>query len=106
MVGGRLVVRDVRERSRVESGTALFELDQSDFALEVGRLQAERVVAQAELKTATVDLQRIQQLLQQQFVSPTDLDRAENRVHAARGRAIAVDAALARRADHFTWTAG
>ncbi|HAC34381.1 MAG TPA: hypothetical protein DCF45_07675 [Gammaproteobacteria bacterium] len=103
-VGGRLVVRGVREGSRVESGTALFELDQSDFALEVGRLQAERIVAQAELKTATADLQRIQQLLQQQFVSPTDLDRAENRVQAAQGRAGAVDAALALAQRQLTYT--
>jgi len=106
---GRLVELKVREGSVVKSGELLGRIDAADvqaaaLAAEAGAKQADATLAQAqaglllaqvELGNAETDLQRLQSLEKQGFVSGQALDGARRRADAARAGVGQAQASIA-----------
>src|SRR5690625_7591991 len=62
--------------SPVEQGQVIAQIDPSGFEAEVSSAEAELEYAEAALELAHHQWQREQQLREQQFVSPPDVDEA------------------------------
>ncbi|MCC6286838.1 MAG: efflux RND transporter periplasmic adaptor subunit [Chitinophagaceae bacterium] len=76
----------VDEGQEVKKGTPLFQIDQHEFLNEVAKAKAGVSNAQAEAKTAEVELKRVKTLLAKAIVSPTELEMAEARLKAANAK--------------------
>ena len=74
-VKGRIKEVSVRTGDRVHAGDELFQIDPDPFQFEVDRLDAELILANSNLVDA-------QELLEKQFASPKDVERAQAEVDA------------------------
>ncbi|MEX8505653.1 efflux RND transporter periplasmic adaptor subunit [Leptothrix ochracea] len=75
--GGRLLTLDVDEGAAVRKGQVLARLDADDLQHTVEEMQARAKLAQTQLD-------RTRTLVQQQFLSPAELDRTRTELDAAR----------------------
>jgi len=69
-VTGRVIEVNVKTGDRVKSGDVLFRIEPEPFRYETEKLQAELILAEANLVDA-------QELLEKQFASPKDVERAQ-----------------------------
>ena len=69
-VTGRVTEVNVKNGDRVSAGDPLFQIDPEPFQNTVDQLEAELILAQSNLDDAT-------ELLQKQFASPKDVERAQ-----------------------------
>lgn len=84
----------VREGSEVKKGQLLFTLDDRDDRANVDRAAAAVDGAQAALSIAKRDLARTQDLSSRNFVSPSALDSARNKVESSEAGVAQAKAAL------------
>lgn len=94
-VGGRIAARRVDAGQTVQAGQVLFELDPSDLEQAVRAAEADTAAAEAALRTAQADLERVRTLAAQGFVSTQATDRAQLAVREATSRRDAAQARLA-----------
>ncbi|MDM7456456.1 MAG: efflux RND transporter periplasmic adaptor subunit [Tepidimonas sp.] len=94
-VGGRIAARRVDAGQTVRAGQVLFELDPSDLEQAVRAAEADTAAAEAALRTAQADLERVRTLAAQGFVSTQATDRAQLAVREATSRRDAAQARLA-----------
>ncbi len=85
-VAGKIVSRAVNVGDSVRRGQRIAALDASDTQLSAQAARAEVQSAQANLALAQAELQRRQQLHQQQFISSSALDQYETQVKTAQAR--------------------
>jgi RND family efflux transporter MFP subunit len=92
-VSGQIVAIHFTDGQVVRKGQLLFTIDPRPFAAALAEARAGLASAQSDLALARADLGRAQRLLDDQAVSPSEVDRLRARVRAAEA---AVDAAQAR----------
>lgn len=85
-VAGKIISRDVNVGDLVKKGQRIAQLDPSDIRLNAQAASAEVQSAKASLALAQAELQRRQQLYQQQFISKSALDSYETQVKTAQAR--------------------
>jgi len=85
-LSGLIAARHAHAGQPVKKDQVLFDLDTRDLLQSVQAAVAERAAAQAALATATVDVDRDQQLLAKNFVSKQALDRSRLVEQEARAR--------------------
>lgn len=85
-IGGKIARRQVDVGARVKAGQVLAELDASDVALQREAAQAQLASAEADLALAKSELDRYQQLLDQQLVSRSLYDARVSQFEAAQAR--------------------
>lgn len=76
----------VDEGQEVRKGQPLFQLDDQEFSIALAKAKANVSNAQAEAKTAEVELTRVKTLLEKKIISPTELDMVQARLNAARAK--------------------
>ena len=76
----------VDEGQEVKKGQLLFQLDDQEFMIALSKAKANVSNAQAEAKTAEVELSRVKILLSKKIVAPTELDMVEARLKAANAK--------------------
>ncbi len=94
-VGGRITARRVDAGQAVQAGQVLFELDPADLEQAVHAAEADAAAAEAALRTAQAELERVRALAAQGFVSPQAADRAQLSAREAAARRDAAQARLA-----------
>jgi membrane fusion protein, multidrug efflux system len=74
------------EGTRVEQGQLLFKINDEEYRAEVNRAKASIASAEAETKTAMVELERVKLLVNNNVVAQTELDLAEAKLEIARSK--------------------
>ncbi|WP_366552978.1 efflux RND transporter periplasmic adaptor subunit [Aquibaculum sediminis] len=95
-VDGILEERLYDEGSVVAQGKALFRIDPKPFEVAVLAAQAERETAQADLRQAESDWQRIARLFDRNAISERERDMSRARLEVAKAALAAADAGLQR----------
>lgn len=85
-VAGRITARRVDAGQRVRAGDVLFELDKRDFEQGVLAARSSLAAADLALNAAQADLDRHNQLLAKNFISPQAMERVELTLREARTR--------------------
>ena len=85
-VSGNIEQIMVDFNSPVEQGQVIAQIDPSGFEAEVSSAEAELEYAEAALELAQHQWQRVQQLREQQFVSPSDVDEARSGLRQAQAQ--------------------
>ncbi len=93
-VGGKLAARLVSVGDRVKPGQVLARLDPQDVAPQIAAQQAQLEAARTELKLAQIDLGRLRDLRERQFVAQAQVDRQQALVDGAASKVDAVKAQL------------
>ena len=93
-VTGYLVRQNYQEGQPVRKGQLLYEIDPRPFQAALDEAKADLARQEAVLKTARLDLDRIQRLLPQNAVSVRDRDNAVGREAAAQAEVLAARAAV------------
>lgn len=93
-VNGRIIARWVDAGEVVRAGQPLFELDPRDFKQSAQAAQANVAAAEVALAMAQADLERMQQMKTEKFISAQTLDRAELSKREVRTRLDAAKAKL------------
>jgi RND family efflux transporter MFP subunit len=91
-VPGAVVRLSVKAGDRVRAGQALAHIDARVAQQQVAGSTAQLEAAQAQLKVATRELERQQQLFQKQYISQGALDRAQAQWEAAQAQVQALQA--------------
>jgi membrane fusion protein (multidrug efflux system) len=76
----------VDEGQVVKKGQSLFQLDDKEFVIALSKAKANVNNAEAEARTAEVELLRVKGLLAKEIVSPTEKDMAEAKYKAAQAK--------------------
>ncbi len=102
-IGGKLSERRVSVGDRVADGTVLARLDPQDVMPAVDAQQAQLEAVRTELKLAQIELGRLRELRDRNYVSQAQVDRQQAAADAARARLEAAQAQLtqARNAAEF-----
>lgn len=95
-VTGYLIKQHYMEGEPVKKGDLLYEIDPRTFTAALDGARSDLARQQAELKTAQLDLRRIQRLLPEKAVSVRDLDSAVGREAKAKANVLAAQAAVER----------
>lgn len=103
-VGGKLVARRVDMGAPVKRGQLLAELDPQDFVLATGTQRASLDAAKADQALAAQELERVQRLREQSFVSQAQVDRQQASFDAAQARVKALQAQVAQTQNQATYT--
>jgi RND family efflux transporter MFP subunit len=82
-VSGQIVAVHFTDGQTVRKGQILFTIDPRPFAAALAEARAGLASAQSDLALARADLGRAQRLLDDQAVSPSEVDRLQARVRAA-----------------------
>lgn len=83
-VGGFLEKIHVDEGQRVQKGQVLFSLNAAEYQVEADKAKAALKIAQAQAKTAEVEVGRVKLLLASKVVSPSEMELAQAKLEAAR----------------------
>jgi RND family efflux transporter MFP subunit len=86
----------VEEKDRVRRGQVLVELRADDYRAALAEAQAGVAEAEADIRLATVEVERARRLLGAAVGTPRELDRAERDLDAARARRETAVASVAR----------
>jgi membrane fusion protein (multidrug efflux system) len=76
-VSGYVVIKSIADGQRVKQGDVLYEIDDTDFALQVDKARAQGQVAKASLDLADTEFKRIAHLRANKAVSQQDFDSAK-----------------------------
>lgn len=93
-VSGYLLAMDFTEGQSVNAGDLLFEIDPKPYEVEVARLKAEVKRQQAALTNAERNYERGKGLVDDGYISATDMDELESRRDQANASLISSRAAL------------
>jgi len=93
-VAGYLVKQNYKEGELVKKGQLMYEIDPRTFQANLDQAKSNLARQQAILKTALLDLARIQRLLPEKAVSVRDRDNAVGREAAAQAEVLAAKAAV------------
>src|SRR5262245_8206618 len=93
-VGGKILRRYVDVGDHIKAGARIVELDAADYVLAVDAINGQLNAAQAELAFAADELQRYQQLRDQELISAADLDRRQTVTATLRERVATLKAQL------------
>ena len=93
-VAGYLVKQNYKEGEQVKKGQLLYEIDPRTFKANLDVAKGNLARQQAVLKTALLDLARIQRLLPEKAVSVRDRDNAVGREAVARAEVQAAEATV------------
>ena len=85
-VGGKLIERAIDVGSAVQKGQTLARLDATDMKLNVNAARAALAAAQSDLALARAELERVQALRAQNFISESAVDSQRTAVDAAAAR--------------------
>ncbi|MEQ8768128.1 MAG: efflux RND transporter periplasmic adaptor subunit [Planctomycetota bacterium] len=98
---GRVIALEVREGQRVKRGDLIAKLEATRLELELKRVQAQRLVAQAEVEEskaseqqAQVDLDSLRSLQERSATRPKELSDADSALAVAKARRAASEAQL------------
>lgn len=94
-LAGKVVSRAVQAGDRVAEGQVLARLDPSETAPQLAGARAQKLAAETDLRLAQAELGRVTDLQSRGFVSPSQVDRQQAAVDAARARVEAAEAQLA-----------
>lgn len=103
-VSGRIIERNVEVGSHVNAGDILARIDPAQQLADVDVAKAGLEAAQAQLRQATLALNRQQELLATQITSKANFDQAEAALRTAEGTADAARAVLASARDTLGFT--
>jgi multidrug efflux system membrane fusion protein len=103
-VPGKLAERVVETGGLVRKGQLLARLEADDHRLAIQSLNAQRVSARAEENFKRGELSRYRELLDQQVISPPELDRHETDYIAAKERVVALDVQLRQAKNQLDYT--
>jgi len=103
-VGGKVLRRYVNVGDRVKTGTAIAELDATDYRLAADSIAAQLKAAQADLAFAQDDLQRYRELRDQQLISSAEFDRHETTTATLRERVATLRAQLEQARNQVSYT--
>jgi membrane fusion protein, multidrug efflux system len=93
-VGGKLMQRLLNVGEAVKAGQVIARLDPQDAAPGLASAQAQLEGARTEVKIAQIELKRVADLVEKNFVSKAQLDRQQATADAASSRLNAAEAAL------------
>lgn len=93
-VTGYLIKQNYREGEWIKQGQLLYEIDPRPFQAALNEAKANLARQEAVVKTARLDMERIQRLLPEKAVSVRDRDNAVGREAAARAEVLAAKAAV------------
>ncbi len=93
-VGGKLMQRLLNVGQNVKAGQIIARLDPQDAAPGFASAQAQLEGARTDLKIAQIELKRVADLVEKNFVSKSQLDRSQATVDAATARLRAAQASL------------
>jgi multidrug efflux system membrane fusion protein len=93
-VAGYIMKVHFQEGSRVRKGDMLVEIDPRPYQVEVDKARAEMARAEAELKLAVVDFQRVQTLRGKGVISQEEIAKAESGQDRARAGVTAAKAVV------------
>jgi membrane fusion protein, multidrug efflux system len=93
-VGGKLMQRLLNVGERVKAGQVIARLDPQDAAPGLTSAQAQLEGSRTDLKIAQIELKRVADLVEKNFVSKAQLDRAQATADAASARLHAAEAGL------------
>lgn len=92
-VTGYLIKQNYREGEPVRKGQLLYEIDPRTFQATLDQARANLARQEAVLKTAQLEMNRVQRLLPENAVSVRDRDNAVGRVASAEAQVLAAKAA-------------
>jgi RND family efflux transporter MFP subunit len=93
-VGGKLIQRLLNVGQSVKAGQVIARLDPQDAAPGLASAQAQLEGARTDLKIAQIELKRVADLVEKNFVSKAQLDRQQATADAATARVHAAEASL------------
>jgi len=93
-VGGKLAQRAVSVGDRVVAGTVLARLDPADVTPAINAQQAQLVASRTDADLAAVELQRLRDLREKNYISQAQLDRQQATLDSAAARLDAAQAQL------------
>ena len=93
-VAGYLIKQNYKEGELVKKGQLMYEIDPRTFKANLDQAKSNLARQQAVLKTALLDLERINRLLPEKAVSVRDRDNAVGREASARAEVMAAGAAV------------
>ncbi len=93
-VGGKLMQRMVNVGQSVKAGQIIARLDPQDAAPGLASAQAQLESARTDLKIAQIELKRVADLVEKNFISKAQLDRSQATADAATARLHAAEASL------------
>jgi membrane fusion protein (multidrug efflux system) len=93
-VAGYLIKQNYKEGELVKKGQLMYEIDPRTFQANLDQAKGNLARQQAVLKTALLDLERINRLLPEKAVSVRDRDNAVGREASARAEVMAAGAAV------------
>ncbi|MBX2963228.1 MAG: efflux RND transporter periplasmic adaptor subunit [Cyclobacteriaceae bacterium] len=76
----------VDEGKEVKKGQLLFKINEEEYRADLNRARANVISAEAETKSALVELERVRLLVNKNVITKTELDLAEAKVEIARSR--------------------
>lgn len=76
----------VDEGKEVKKGQLLFKINDEEYRAELNRARANVISAEAELKSALVELERVKLLVNKNVITRTELDLAEAKVEIVRSK--------------------
>lgn len=76
----------VDEGKEVKKGQLLFKINDEEYRAALNRARANVISAEAEMKSALVELERVKLLVNKNVITKTELDLAEAKVEIARSR--------------------
>lgn len=76
----------VDEGKEVKKGQLLFKINDEEYRADLNRARANVISAEAEMKSALVELERVKLLVNKNVITRTELDLAEAKVEIARAR--------------------
>jgi membrane fusion protein (multidrug efflux system) len=94
-VSGPVLHLHVKNNQTVRKGDLLFEIDPEPFQLAIEEATAQVLQTKAQLKNATINATRIQDLVSHKYLSPEDLDNALTAVDVAAANLKLAEAKLA-----------
>ncbi len=93
-VSGYLIKQNYREGEPVKKGQLLYEIDPRVFQAALDQAKGNLARQEAVLKTARLDMERVQRLLPEKAVSVRDRDNAVGREASAQAEVLAAKAAV------------
>jgi len=103
-VAGKIIARRIEMGDNVKKGQLLAQLDSNDYRLAAAAVQAQQQAALAERDLSRNDLERYRELLNQQVISPPDLERRETAYIAAEQKLAALTAQLEQAGNQLAYT--
>lgn len=103
-VAGKLIERSVDIGDRVNKGQRLARLDPSDYRLALQNIKAQLIAAKVDRDYIKDDLNRYQELFDQNVISQPELDRHQTLYITAQQKVVALEAQLGQTSNQLAYT--